>query len=226
MTLFFFFSFSFFLRDLKSTFCVPRPSSCAKEMGTNQWTLVLVARSTKSFWGLIFFPGVKPTVSVAEIWKQRLLCHNTMAIINIPRVSQTLDRGVSVTFGCIPIDVVFARIIPSSGWNLSNSASVRACPPIKLASSLARSGSQRSTKLQAAQWRIETFFIKKIIKKNYWQIPWDGKKKLKAICRIQTEIHLVHNMSSNERLLYPAKMILSFVPWFHTEISNWSTQNF
>jgi len=29
---------------------------------------------------------------------------------------RTLEIGVSSTFGCIPIDVVFARIIPSSGW--------------------------------------------------------------------------------------------------------------
>jgi len=29
---------------------------------------------------------------------------------------QTLETGVSSTLGCIPIDVVFARIIPSSGW--------------------------------------------------------------------------------------------------------------
>lgn len=29
---------------------------------------------------------------------------------------QTLETGFSSTFGCIPIDVVFVRIIPSSGW--------------------------------------------------------------------------------------------------------------
>lgn len=52
---------------------------------------------------------------------------------------ETLERGVSPTFGCIPMDVVFARIIPSSGWKFSKSASDNASPPIVSAMSLARS---------------------------------------------------------------------------------------
>ena len=51
----------------------------------------------------------------------------------------TLGMGVSSTFGCIPIDVVFARIIPSSGWKFSRSARDKACPPTVSAISLARS---------------------------------------------------------------------------------------
>lgn len=52
---------------------------------------------------------------------------------------QTLEIGVSSTFGIIPIDDVFARIIPSSEWKLSKSARGKASPPIASASSLARS---------------------------------------------------------------------------------------
>jgi hypothetical protein len=52
---------------------------------------------------------------------------------------QTLGMGVSSTFGCIPIDVVFARIIPSSGWKFSRSARDKASPPTISESSLARS---------------------------------------------------------------------------------------
>lgn len=52
---------------------------------------------------------------------------------------QTLEIGVSSIFGCIPIDVVFARIMPPSGWKVSKSARDKASPPIVSASSLARS---------------------------------------------------------------------------------------
>lgn len=45
--------------------------------------------------------------------------------------------GVRSIFGFIPTDVVFARIIPCSGWKLSNSDRVMASPPTLVASSLA-----------------------------------------------------------------------------------------
>lgn len=53
-----------------------------------------------------------------------------------------METGVSSTFGCIPIDVVFARIMPSSGWKFSRSARVIASPPIMSASTFARSRRQ------------------------------------------------------------------------------------
>jgi hypothetical protein len=64
---------------------------------------------------------------------------------------QTLARGVSSIFGFIPTDVVFARIIPSSGWKFSNSARVIACPPTLLASFWALSSSQKKQKLFTIQ---------------------------------------------------------------------------
>ena len=51
----------------------------------------------------------------------------------------TLEMGVSSTFGCIPIDVVLANTIPSSGWKLSKSLRDNAIPPIASASSTALS---------------------------------------------------------------------------------------
>lgn len=58
---------------------------------------------------------------------------------NIMAERQTLGMGVSSTFGCIPIDVVFASIMPSSGWKLSRSARDKASPPTVSAISRARS---------------------------------------------------------------------------------------
>lgn len=52
---------------------------------------------------------------------------------------QTLEIGASSILGFIPTDVVSARTIPSSGWKVSTSARVIACPPTLSASSLARS---------------------------------------------------------------------------------------
>jgi hypothetical protein len=52
---------------------------------------------------------------------------------------ETFEIGVSSTFGCIPIDVVFARIMPYSGWKLSRSARDTASAPIVSASFFARS---------------------------------------------------------------------------------------
>ena len=43
---------------------------------------------------------------------------------------KTLETGVSSTFGCIPINVVFARIIMSYGWKLAKSASDKASLPM------------------------------------------------------------------------------------------------
>ena len=63
--------------------------------------------------------------------------------------------GVSSTFGCIPIDVVLANTMPSSGWKLSKSLRDNALPPIASASSTARSSKhtqhqeQRQTKEKA-----------------------------------------------------------------------------
>ena len=67
---------------------------------------------------------------------------------------QTLGKGVFSIFGFIPTDVVFARIIPSSGWKFSNSARVIACPPTLLASCLALSSSHKQTQiiLQLRMW--------------------------------------------------------------------------
>ena len=59
---------------------------------------------------------------------------------------QTLEIGVASVFGFIPTDVVFARIIPSSGWKFSNSARLIASPPTLLASCLALSSSHKKTK--------------------------------------------------------------------------------
>lgn len=59
---------------------------------------------------------------------------------------QTLGNGVFSIFGFIPTDVVFARIIPSSGWKFSNSARLIASPPTLLASCLALSSSHKKTK--------------------------------------------------------------------------------
>lgn len=56
---------------------------------------------------------------------------------------QTLGRGVSSILGFIPTEVVFARIIPSSGWKIFSSARGIASPPTLLASSLAFSGSRK-----------------------------------------------------------------------------------
>jgi hypothetical protein len=78
--------------------------------------------------------------------KQKYIFHLRRCII-IDRKKQhdgreTLETGVSSTFGCIPIDVVFARIMPSSGWKFSRSARVIASPPIMSASTFARSRRQ------------------------------------------------------------------------------------
>ena len=62
-------------------------------------------------------------------------------------MGQTLGMGVSLIFGFIPTDVVFARIIPSSGWKFSISARVKAWPPTLSARSLALSAVTKRLKL-------------------------------------------------------------------------------
>lgn len=52
---------------------------------------------------------------------------------------QTLEIGVSSTFGCMPMEVVFARIISFSGWKLLSSSRDKASAPTTIASSRARS---------------------------------------------------------------------------------------
>lgn len=54
--------------------------------------------------------------------------------------------GDSSIFGCIPIEVVLARTISSSGQKLFNSERDKACPPTVSASSLARSCRKRMGK--------------------------------------------------------------------------------
>lgn len=55
--------------------------------------------------------------------------------------------GVSSILGCIPTDVAFTRIMPSSGWKLSKSAKGKASPPTASASFLARSLKKKERKL-------------------------------------------------------------------------------
>lgn len=85
-------------------------------------------------WSLIF------CLQVYNISFRKIFSVKEKAIILLKAVkSQTFGIGVSSTFGCIPMDVVFARIMPSSGLKFSRSARDKACPPTVSASSLARS---------------------------------------------------------------------------------------
>lgn len=61
---------------------------------------------------------------------------------------QTLEMGDSSIFGCIPIEVVLARTISSSGQKLFKSERDNACPPTVSASSLARSCRNRLREVQ------------------------------------------------------------------------------